>query len=176
MKIELFSTFVFAVVLALSLTTAAAIQDTELPDPPDLPASPTPPLSVPSAHVPYDPFTHPATLPEYPSEPRSSQLQTRTVRAKPTGIDLDVTYISRAPMYNRYEVWYTADGEPYLRPGTENDKRWPDHGEIVTFTAHFINKGTTASGTFGFRWLIDGVQVHSGTHPSLSLILEKSIA
>jgi hypothetical protein len=65
---------------------------------------PDPPFSTakPSAHVPYDPFTHPATLPEYPSKPRSSQLRPRAVPAKPTGIDLDVTHISRAPMYNRF--------------------------------------------------------------------------
>lgn len=88
--------------------------------------------------------------------------------SRPAGVDLDVTYISRWPMYNRYEVWYTADGKPYLRPGTENDKRWPDYGESVTFTAHIMNKGTVASGAFAFKWFIDGVEVHSGTHPSLS--------
>ncbi|MGC8947467.1 MAG: LamG-like jellyroll fold domain-containing protein [Anaerolineae bacterium] len=87
---------------------------------------------------------------------------------KPAGIDLDVVYISRTPMYNRYEVWYTADGTPYLRPGTENDKRWPAPGEIVTFTAHIINKGTVASGSFAFKWFIDGGEVHSGTHSSLA--------
>jgi hypothetical protein len=88
--------------------------------------------------------------------------------AKPTGIDLDVTTIGRTPMYNRYEVWYTVDGKPYLRPGTEGDRRWPDHGEVVTFTAHIVNKGTVASGTFDFKWYIDGDEVGSGTHPSLA--------
>jgi hypothetical protein len=70
-------------------------------------------------------------------------------------------------MYRRYEVWYT-DGKPYLRPGTENDRRWPDPGEVVTFTAHLANKGTIASGPFSFQWLIDNVEAASGIHASLS--------
>lgn len=88
--------------------------------------------------------------------------------SKPNGIDLDVTYISRSSMYNRYSVWYTSDGRPFLEPGTENNKRWPDQGELVTFTAHFINKGTVASGNFSFKWFIDDVEVVSGAHSSLS--------
>jgi hypothetical protein len=87
---------------------------------------------------------------------------------RPAGIDLDVAYISRAPLYHRYEVWYTAEGKPYLRPGTEDDQRWPDPGEIVTFTAHLVNKGTVASGPFAFSWLVDDVEVASGTHPGLA--------
>ena len=81
---------------------------------------------------------------------------------------MDVTYISRTPLYNRYHVAYTDDGRPFLEPGTENHKRWPAPGEIVTFTAHIRNKGTLASGSFGFKWFIDGVQVAAGTHTSLS--------
>ena len=38
------------------------------------------------------------------------------------GIDLDVTTISRTPRYYRYEVWYTSENTPYLRPGTEGDQ------------------------------------------------------
>jgi uncharacterized repeat protein (TIGR01451 family) len=87
---------------------------------------------------------------------------------KPAGTDLDVTHISRTPMYNSYSVLYTADGRPYLKPGTESDKRWPSQGEIVTFTAHIINKGTVNSGNFSFSWYVDGSEVASGTHSSLS--------
>ena len=87
---------------------------------------------------------------------------------KPAGIDLDVTYISRTPLYKRYQVAYTADGRPYLEPGTENHKRWPSQGEVITFTAHIMNKGTTASGNFTFKWFIDGTQMAAGTHNSLS--------
>lgn len=71
-------------------------------------------------------------------------------------------------MHYRYEVWYTADGRPYLRPGTENNQRWPAPGETVTFTAQIMNKGTVASGDFSFKWFIDGIEVGSGTHPSLA--------
>ena len=88
--------------------------------------------------------------------------------AKPAGVDLDVTLISRAPLYHRYQVWYTAENKPYLAPGTENDQRWPAHGEVVTFTAHVINKGTAASGAFAFAWSIDGSVVATGTQASLA--------
>ena len=168
MKARILSRFIRAVSLVILLTVAVPTEGAELPDSPNLQATPTPSDPTQSSHVPYDPFTRQETLPEYPRQPRAFGLQPQTKLAKPTGIDLDVTIISRAPMYNRYTVWYTADGKPYLRPGTEGDKRWPDHGEVVTFTAHVTNKGTIASGPFDFRWLIDDVQVHSGTHPSVS--------
>ena len=155
--------FVVAIVLILALVTQA--RGGETPESGELLVTPT--ATVPT-HMPYDPFRPLETLPEYPGEPRSRGLRSRAVLTKPTGIDLDVTYINRTPMHNRYEVWYTADGKPYLRPGTESDKRWPDYGEIVTFTAHIINKGTTASGVFAFKWFIDDVEVFSGTHSSLA--------
>ncbi len=79
-----------------------------------------------------------------------------------------MTYISRSPLYNPYEVLYTEDGRPYLQPGTENDKRWPAPGETVTFTAHIKNKGTTASGAFNFQWEIDGAAKAVGSHASLA--------
>ncbi len=133
------------------------------------------PISLPAAtpappqHVPYDPFQRHTTLPAYPyNHWRPAGMQARPALAKPAGVDLDVTYISRTPMYDRYQVWYTAEGKPFLRPGTENDKRWPAPGETVTFTAHIMNKGTVASGSFAFKWLIDGVEVRSGVHGSLA--------
>lgn len=86
---------------------------------------------------------------------------------KPEGIDLDVTHISRAPRYHRYEVWYTPENMPYLRPGTESDRRWPEPGETVTFTAHIANKGSVASGSFDFVWRIDDADIRAGTHTSL---------
>jgi hypothetical protein len=69
----------------------------------------------------------------------------------PNGIDLDVTYISRQPSYE-----WTAS------------KQWPDPGEAVTFTAHVINKGTNASGTFSYAWYIDGQIVQTGDTGSLT--------
>ncbi len=89
-----------------------------------------------------------------------------------SGADLDVSYISRTPLYNAYCVQYTWDvpnqpGLPFLCPGTETDRRWPDYGEIVTFTAHIINKGNVASPAFDYSWQIDGFQTASGALPAL---------
>lgn len=141
---------------------------------PDLPTlSKTPPVPLtaefaPSEHIPYDPYQRLQTLPEYPyNGSRSTGTQALSALAKPDGIDLDVTYISRTPMHKRYEVWYTSDGKPYLRPGTENDQRWPASGELITFTAHIRNKGTIPSGSFTFKWFVDGLEVHTDVHSSL---------
>ncbi|HSJ59385.1 MAG TPA: CARDB domain-containing protein, partial [Anaerolineae bacterium] len=82
--------------------------------------------------------------------------------APPPGIDLDVTYIERAPMYKAYCVDYPG-GIPVLCPGTEGEQRWPAPGEVVTFTAHIVNKGTVTSPVYAYRWTIDGAQVASGT-------------
>jgi len=91
----------------------------------------------------------------------------------PTGVDLDVTFINRTPLYKAYCVQYLNDapnqpGRPYLCPGTEDARRWPAPGEIVTFTAHIINKGTVASPAFDYAWHIDGTEVASGTLPALA--------
>ncbi|MCX6030049.1 MAG: 6-bladed beta-propeller [Chloroflexi bacterium] len=95
----------------------------------------------------------------------------------PAGVDLDVTFINRAPLYKAYCVEYPWDvpnqpGIPFLCPDTENDRRWPEPGEIVTFTAHIINKGTVASPPFDFAWYIDGAEVARGTLPSLASAAE----
>jgi CARDB len=82
--------------------------------------------------------------------------------------DLDVTYIERRPRYYRYVVEYTFHpgdpwGIPRLCEGTENNKHWPDAGETVTYTAHVVNKGSTASSPFHFAWLINGKVVAQNT-------------
>src|SRR5262245_17120147 len=82
-------------------------------------------------------FSTGAALPIAP-RPTETVSKLYAPAAKPAGIDLDVTYIRRTPLYNRYSIWYTDEGTPYLQPGTENDKRWPAQGEMVTFTAHVI--------------------------------------
>ena len=105
----------------------------------------------------------------YPWQPVQQTLGTRntTTLEPPTGLDLDVTFISRAPMYKSYCVEY-SDGIPSLCPGTENEKRWPDPGEVVTFTAHIVNKGTLAGSSFDYKWYIDEVEMASGTMPGLA--------
>jgi hypothetical protein len=130
--------------------------------------SPVPSERSVQAHIPYDPFVSSDILPTLPYGISPAVTRPGEVPTKPAGVDLDVTYIGRTPMYKRYEVWYTGDGRPYLRPGTESDKRWPSLGETVTFTAHILNKGTEASGSFAFKWFIDDIEVGSGTHASLS--------
>ncbi len=123
-------------------------------------------------HVSFDPssFQRGQPLPgaDYPWSPiADNRAMDQTVTTLSAGIDLDVTYIARTPMYNAYCVWY-ADGIPSLCPGTESEKRWPDPGEVVTFTAHIINKGTVDSPSFAYTWFIDGTEVATGTHGGLA--------
>jgi DNA-binding beta-propeller fold protein YncE len=59
-------------------------------------------------------------------------------------------------------------GRPYLCPGTEDDQRWPEQGEEVTFTAHVVNKGTVTSPASSYSWYIDGLEVANGTLPALA--------
>ena len=77
---------------------------------------------LPGALYPHQPVARPAPRSWIPMAP-------------PTGIDLDVTYIDRDPMYKAYCVEYPG-GIPILCPGTETEQRWPSPGEVVTFTAH----------------------------------------
>ncbi len=108
-----------------------------------------------------------------PASGASIEIQAAYENSPPAGIDLDVTYISRAPLYNAYCVEYPWDvlnqpGIPYLCSGTEEDQRWPEPGEVVTFTAHIVNKGTQASPAFDYIWEIDSTLVATGTLPSLA--------
>ena len=85
-----------------------------------------------------------------------------------SSIDLDVTYIERTPQDCRmYRVDY-PESIPILVPGTENDKRWPEYGETVTWVAHFINHGSVASPPANYRWKINGEVVATGTAPGLA--------
>jgi photosystem II stability/assembly factor-like uncharacterized protein len=83
-------------------------------------------------------------------------------------IDLDVTYIQRLPRDTYFYECEYPESIPILRAGTENYKRWPAFGEIVTFVAHFINHGTVASGAAHYRWKINGNVMGTGTAPSLA--------
>ncbi len=82
--------------------------------------------------------------------------------------DLDVTYISRSPRYWRYDIQYTGQGIPYESTLTKSKQKWPAEGEQVTFTAHVTNKGNAASGSFGYRWTINGSVIGTGTIGSLA--------
>jgi hypothetical protein len=58
--------------------------------------------------------------------------------------DLSVQWIERTPRYHRYCVDYSS-GLPELCAGTEYDRRFPEPGEIMTWTARIANQGTAAS-------------------------------
>lgn len=89
--------------------------------------------------------------------------------------DFDVTYISRIPRYDRYNVSYEygvdpnepETGRPYLTPEELAKQRWPAPGETVTYTAHIRNTGVSAA-ECDYAWYFDGVQVGSGTISSLA--------
>ena|GEM_PF-1770156 len=88
-------------------------------------------------------------------------------------IDLDVTQITRTPEYYRYDpstYEYKLFHDEWVgllrNPGYATTRKWPNNGEVVTFTAHVVNKGiSSASGPFAYRWLINGQVVATGTEP-----------
>ena len=111
---------------------------------------------------------HPLPGARYPWQPVERQSPvSRVPGAPPAGIDLDVTFIRRTPIYLAYWVNYVG-GIPYLQPGTEGEQRWPEPGEVVTFTAHIANKGTQASPDFAYEWSIDGAAAATGMLPGLA--------
>ncbi len=74
--------------------------------------------------------------------------------------DLGVRFISRSPLYWRYNVTY-PDGVPQLAPTHDGkdpnlDRHWPAPGEKVTFTAHVRNQGDSGVQGFDYRWYVDG--------------------
>lgn len=75
--------------------------------------------------------------------------------------DLDVQYIGRTPRY----AW--CDERP-PNANCTNVKIAPTAGDIVTFEGHIANRGDIPTGTFGYVWLIDGVQQVQSTHNSLN--------
>ncbi len=92
------------------------------------------------------------------------------------GVDLDVLYVSRAPLYQRYNVQYHWgldptdywNGKPYLTPDEWEQQRWPSAGETITFTAVVKNVGDVAAPASDFRWCLDGIEVATGTLPALA--------
>lgn len=88
----------------------------------------------------------------------SSQARDFTANVR-VGIntDLAIQFISRAPRCNRYDVLYSPQNyNPQLRPGTENQKRWPFVGEEVLYTVRIVNQGGSPVNGLKVRWLLDG--------------------
>ncbi|HEX8253235.1 MAG TPA: CARDB domain-containing protein [Thermoanaerobaculia bacterium] len=73
------------------------------------------------------------------------------------GPDLGVAYVERTPRYSRYVIDESRGLPQQLAPGTENDKRWPDVGETVTYIGHVRNHGDQPAAAFRYQWLVDGV-------------------
>ncbi|MDD1653015.1 MAG: hypothetical protein LUQ64_00565, partial [Methanomicrobiales archaeon] len=65
--------------------------------------------------------------------------------------DIDVTYIAQSPRYD-----------------FDAAKNVPVAGDVVNFTAHVRNRGTTETGAFSYTWYLDGNPVESGTAPSIA--------
>lgn len=65
-------------------------------------------------------------------------------------VDLDVTYVARTPRYNYDDI-----------------KGWPSDNEIVTFTAHIRNMGSSST-PFNYAWFIDGNKVNEGVQTSVA--------
>lgn len=110
-----------------------------------------------------------AVLAAFPAQPQDSPF----VADRP---DLDVTYIARTPRYMRYVIDESRGVPQQLAPGTENDKRWPDAGETVTYTAHIINKGRAVAAPFHYQWSIDGTVVLAGNSALLGPGEERTIS
>ncbi len=82
--------------------------------------------------------------------------------------DLDILHISRSPKYPRFEVEYTASGyNPHPRPGTENQKHYPDPGEMMTYTATVRNSGGGTMDGFRLFWYVDSQIVQTEDYGAL---------
>ncbi len=79
--------------------------------------------------------------------------------------DLDVLWIERTPVYEKY-VGAPYDGMDMMTVTNNEAKHYPDKGEIVTYTAHVQNKGKSPSGA-SYVWLVDGEKVAEGVIPEL---------
>ncbi|MBD3410297.1 MAG: hypothetical protein GF419_08845 [Ignavibacteriales bacterium] len=72
--------------------------------------------------------------------------------------DLNVLFISRHPKYDRYQIEYESGGyNPFIKPGTENVKHYPDDGETMTYIAHVKNTGGATVDSFKIEWFVDSV-------------------
>jgi hypothetical protein len=99
---------------------------------------------------------------------------TQRAEAVKRGVDLNVTFIERTPRYLRYH----DDGEtsyhrrPYRRdnpgimktPKYASEKKWPEFGEAVSFTAHVKNTGAAIfNGSVPWEFRLNDRPLKSGT-------------
>ena len=106
-----------------------------------------------------EPSQHPSSPVPPPAPPPFFWVDTTSISARsiafpqPPLPDLSVQWIERTPRYHRYCVDY-GRGLPELCAGTENDKRFPDPGEVVTFTAQIANQGVITSPEVAAIWTV----------------------
>jgi hypothetical protein len=87
--------------------------------------------------------------------------------------DLVVSHIARTPRYFRYDVEYGAvntpdqPGTPTLCANNVGKQRWPAAGQTVTYTAHVVNTGITATSQVQYRWNLPGGGAVTGSIPAL---------
>ena len=108
-------------------------------------------------------------------------IETRGKLPPGNGMDLNVIYIERTPEYKRYSPSDPETGREVYeqkayhgpkdmvgilkKPVFMDEKKWPDDGEEVTFTAHVKNSGRSrATGPFTYTWHINEQKVDSGTY------------
>ena len=106
-------------------------------------------------------------------------IESETGSPPPNDMDITVTYIERTPEYLRYAPNDPGTGKEVYEyksyhgkddmagilkdPIFKDEKKWPDEGEKVTFTAHVKNAGRDKdSGPIVYKWLINDEQVDSG--------------
>ena len=77
--------------------------------------------------------------------------------------DLDVIYIERVPRYPR-NLSCKAGAPLVDYPCPSPLKHAPDPEEVVTFTAHIRNKGTSPVSQFDYTWHVNDALVQQGTH------------
>ena len=109
----------------------------------------------PVIHQPSSPVPPPGPEPFYwLNSTRQVSLEPETRPSLPPPLpDLSIQWIERTPHYHRYCVDY-GRGLPELCAGTENDKRFPDPGEVVTFTAQIANQGVITSPAVTAIWTV----------------------
>ncbi len=99
------------------------------------------------------------------------------------GIDLNVTFIERTPRYLRYNddgvnsyerKTFRGDMPGIMKyPENGDTKKWPDKGEMLTYTAHIKNSGfDTYTGPLDWRWIYNGEVIDEGT-TNINLAPEK---
>ena len=88
--------------------------------------------------------------------------------------DVNVGFIHRTPEYNRFVVSFS--GDQHIDPAFVGEKKWPDPGEEVTYTAHIFNRGDTPISDVAYDWYFDDQLVASGVIPHLDPLARTTVA